>query len=257
MQKVIAAFILLASIVSQAKDKQPEQVTIAASAQAVKNAAVKQLSHDGWTINSEGQFQVVFIRPRSAGMQFMAALGAIGQSSAIRGQCAPEARVFLTMNFAEADGQTFVTSSEALSDNSVGPPSCFRLVEDHTNGARKKQDAILAAIKTAAESSQTAAPTPLAAVPVAAPVAPATAPPPAEAAKVETVSAVQPQPTTAAAPVMPATAPLPAEGAKFETVSAVQPQPAGGESLGDAAKRMKQRKACLELAKDNPSIICK
>ncbi|MFZ0730729.1 MAG: hypothetical protein WAM79_00255 [Candidatus Sulfotelmatobacter sp.] len=30
-----------------------------------------------------------------------------------------------------------------------------------------------------------------------------------------------------------------------------------GESLADAAKRAKQRKACLELAKDNPSIVCK
>ena len=93
--------------------------------------------------------------------------------------------------------------------------------------------------------------------PAAAPVVPATAPAPAEAANVETVSAVQPQPTTTAAPVMPATAPPPAEGAKFETVSAVQPQLTGGESLGDAAKRNKQHKACLELAKDNPSIICK
>ena len=29
------------------------------------------------------------------------------------------------------------------------------------------------------------------------------------------------------------------------------------ESLGDAARRSKQRRACLELAKDNPSIACK
>ncbi len=93
--------------------------------------------------------------------------------------------------------------------------------------------------------------------PAAAPVEPATAPPPVEAATVETASPVQPQSTTAAAPVMPATAAPPTEGAKFETVSAVQTQPTGGESLGEAAKRIKQHKACLELAKDNPSIICK
>jgi hypothetical protein len=30
----------------------------------------------------------------------------------------------------------------------------------------------------------------------------------------------------------------------------------GGNSLGDAAKKEKQRKACLDLAKDNPSITC-
>jgi len=29
------------------------------------------------------------------------------------------------------------------------------------------------------------------------------------------------------------------------------------QSLGNAARQAKQRKACLELAKDNPSITCK
>jgi hypothetical protein len=73
----------------------------------------------------------------------------------------------------------------------------------------------------------------------AAPVAPATPPPPAAAAKVETVSsAVEPQPTAAGEAT--------ATGAKIDESS----------SLGDAAKRLKQRKACLELAKDNPSILC-
>jgi opacity protein-like surface antigen len=74
-------------------------------------------------------------------------------------------------------------------------------------------------------------------------------------------------PASAAAPVAPATGPAPA---KVEAVSAVESQAttaADGStapavkvdesaSLGDAAKRMKQRKACLELAKDNPSILC-
>src|SRR6202166_62558 len=32
--------------------------------------------------------------------------------------------------------------------------------------------------------------------------------------------------------------------------------PSGSNSLADAAKREKQRKACLDLAKDNPSITC-
>ena len=32
---------------------------------------------------------------------------------------------------------------------------------------------------------------------------------------------------------------------------------APGESLGDAAKREKQHKACLELAKDNSAVVCK
>ena len=74
----------------------------------------------------------------------------------------------------------------------------------------------------------------------AAPAAPATVPPPAAApAKVESVSAVEPQPTIAADGST-------ASGAKIDESA----------SLGDAAKRIKQRKACLELAKDNPSILC-
>jgi hypothetical protein len=74
-------------------------------------------------------------------------------------------------------------------------------------------------------------------------------------------------PAAAPAPA-PAAAPAPAQGARLETVSAVQAEPTaspatpttvanGDGSLGDAAKRMKQRKACLDLAKDNPSIVCK
>lgn len=58
--------------------------------------------------------------------------------------------------------------------------------------------------------------------------------------------------TSAAAQVVPAVA------------ASAQPEPqatsdarTSGESLPDAAKREKQRKACLALAKDNPSIICK
>ena len=71
-----------------------------------------------------------------------------------------------------------------------------------------------------------------------------------------------------------ATSPAPAaassEGAAtVQTVSSVQAQsstevsaPAtvvdnGSVSLGDAAKHQKQLKACLEMAKDNPSIVCK
>jgi len=38
---------------------------------------------------------------------------------------------------------------------------------------------------------------------------------------------------------------------------AAQVSSAPGESLADAAKREKQHKACLDLAKENPSIVCK
>lgn len=89
--------------------------------------------------------------------------------------------------------------------------------------------------------------------------------------------AVPEAPTPAAAPVAPAAPVSPAvassaQGATLQTVSAVQVQPAtvapatstsatvvdnGSQSLGDAAKHQKQLKACLEMAKDNPTIVCK
>lgn len=71
------------------------------------------------------------------------------------------------------------------------------------------------------------------------PVAPTMAALPAEPAKVQTISAIEPQPTEAAPPA--------------STASIVTSE---GESLGDTAKRTKQHKACLDLAKDNPSITC-
>jgi hypothetical protein len=75
--------------------------------------------------------------------------------------------------------------------------------------------------------------------PAAQAVVPTPATPLAEGPRVQTVSAVQPQ--------APAEAPAP-----IVTESATN----GDDSLGDASKRMKQRKACLELAKNNPSIVC-
>jgi hypothetical protein len=64
----------------------------------------------------------------------------------------------------------------------------------------------------------------------------------------------------------PAAAQATADGAKLQSVSAAQPEatasgsaaPAdnGNPSLGDAAKRAKQHQACQELAKDNPSVTC-
>jgi hypothetical protein len=77
-----------------------------------------------------------------------------------------------------------------------------------------------------------------------------------------------PDTPTPASAAVPAPAPT-TQGAKLETVSAVQTEPGaeaptntstpdnGGESLGDAAKRAKQRKDCLDLAKGNPSVVCK
>jgi hypothetical protein len=103
---------------------------------------------------------------------------------------------------------------------------------------------------------------------LAAPDAPAPAP---AAAAAPVAPAVPVAPVVSVAPAIsdaPATASS-LGGAKLQTVSAVQVQSStdatapttvvdnGSESLGDAAKRVKQHKACSDLAKDNPSIVCK
>jgi hypothetical protein len=79
------------------------------------------------------------------------------------------------------------------------------------------------------------------------------APPAPEAPTQDPAPASAPAP----APVQPAVS-----QAAYQPQSSVQVQPAtvtpsGGDSLGDAARKAKQHKACLELAKDNPSIVCK
>jgi hypothetical protein len=82
-----------------------------------------------------------------------------------------------------------------------------------------------------------------------------------------TAASDSPTPAPAVASVAPASV-SPAGGAKLETVSAVQSQTttAASESattdqqdgsVGNSAKRAKQHKACLDLAKDNPSVVCK
>jgi len=87
----------------------------------------------------------------------------------------------------------------------------------------------------------------------ATPAAPATAPTPDAA------------PAPAAEPT-PAPAPAAVTPIAYQQQNSAQVQPAiqtasepvrAEESLGDAARRAKQHKACLDLAKDNPSIICK
>lgn len=69
------------------------------------------------------------------------------------------------------------------------------------------------------------------------------------AAPTPQAATVQPAVQTSAVPqVVPAVAATPQATPAATTQS---------DSLADAAKREQQRKACLDLAKDNPSIVCK
>jgi hypothetical protein len=69
--------------------------------------------------------------------------------------------------------------------------------------------------------------------------------------------AAQPTPVVQAppSPQTPAVVPVSAYDQTLPKGSTISTDSSG--SLGDAARRAKQRKACLELAKDNPSITCK
>jgi hypothetical protein len=77
--------------------------------------------------------------------------------------------------------------------------------------------------------------------------------------------APEPAPAPAPEPAAPSTpAPAPAayqqQGTVHVVETAAQPTTTNvisqQDSLGDAAKKAKQHKACLELAKDNPAITC-
>src|SRR4029077_4676651 len=65
---------------------------------------------------------------------------------------------------------------------------------------------------------------------------------------------VQPAVQTApAAHIVPATS----TQVQDDAVAPVVPPPAAQVSVADAAKQAKQHQACLDLAKDNPSVVCK
>jgi len=62
-----------------------------------------------------------------------------------------------------------------------------------------------------------------------------------------------PAPQAVASPPAAASVDTRQQQEKVQVISTAREE----ESLGEAARRAKQRKACLELAKDNPSIVCK
>jgi hypothetical protein len=96
------------------------------------------------------------------------------------------------------------------------------------------------------------------ATPAAAPAADSTPAPAAPAPEPAPAADSTPAP----APAAPASAPTPAvyqqqDSVRVQTATQTTSEPNSQESLGDAARKAKQHKACLDLAKDNPSIICK
>jgi len=70
-------------------------------------------------------------------------------------------------------------------------------------------------------------------------------------------NAVKPAVSTQPAQVVTVAAPLTQNQTSSSTGVAAGGAGVDGESLGDAGRRAKQHEACLQLAKDNPSITCK
>jgi hypothetical protein len=103
--------------------------------------------------------------------------------------------------------------------------------------------------------------TPAPAAPTSEP-APAAAPAPA-APTSEPAPAADSAPAAAPAPAAPAptsatqVAYQQQDSVRVQTATQTTSEPISQESLGDAARKSKQHKACLDLAQDNPSIICK
>lgn len=67
------------------------------------------------------------------------------------------------------------------------------------------------------------------------------------------------QPAVQVAPTVQTTTAVtaPAEQRSISVTAAAPVSTAASDAVADAARKEKQRKACLELAKDNPSIVCK
>ena len=72
----------------------------------------------------------------------------------------------------------------------------------------------------------------------------------------QTSEAPAPQPATVQPAVQTSRSAQVVPAVATTAASAFEVTPSGSDSLAEAAKKEKQRKACLDLAKDNPSITC-
>lgn len=227
MKRVLIVMLVLTTLAG-AKDKKPKAqpgpyvFTSKASALTLKTIIVQYNLKDGYTLDSDNQFQMRFSKP--AQMPFMGALFSI--PSACTGLAT---RKVWSYTLVEVNGTTTVT---------VQPVWEYPGDYCHTQTrsliwSESDQIAAFQAMLDSAPASVAQTPAP---PPAPAPAAVAAVPTPAV-----TPAAYQPQGN---AEVQPAT----------QTGSVTL---SGADSLGEAARKAKQHKACLDLAKDNPSIVCK
>lgn len=147
--------VIFFSILAEARDAGPVQLTIKASPQTVKAVATQTLNHSGYTMSSEEQAQTIFVKDMEGFAGFLTAM-LLSPSSCKN--VAP--RQFLTLNFSETAEGTLATISAQIEHTAISP-SC-QTVRDAP--LRKKQTVlkeILDKIRTDAEvhAPQNTAPT--------------------------------------------------------------------------------------------------
>jgi hypothetical protein len=206
MRRVLILMLAITSL-AVARDKKPKPqqgpyvFSSKASAQILKALIVQDSLKDGYTLDSDNQFQLRFSKP--AQMPFMGALFSI--PSACTGLSTKKVWSYTLL---EMNGTTTVTVQPVWEY-----PGDY--CHTQTRPLIWNQPDQVAAFQAMLDNAPTSA-------------APATT--------------ATPAPLAASQPVGPAPA-----------TTQVLPQ---DNSLADAARKAKQHKACLDLAKDNPSISC-
>ena len=153
MKKVtLLAVMLMLTAFSFAKRKPAMTIYVHAAPEAVKAAAVSQAASDGWVIESEGQFQIVFTKPmNTVGGIFTASLLSPSACSGIR------PRYLFTLLFVPAaDGVNLTTHKEMEHADGF----CHPARDNWDDQNRKSSESFLSKIKSASEGGSTAPTTP-------------------------------------------------------------------------------------------------
>ncbi|PSH02779.1 MAG: hypothetical protein CXZ00_15630 [Acidobacteria bacterium] len=116
-------FIGLFATVATVKTKAPVQISVNAGIQTVKSVAVRDLTSSGYSISSEGKFQIVFVKDMTGAAGFMSSL--LLSPSACSDT---KPHVYLTLSFVDVQNGT---SSGIIADR--------RRKESNGSGLRREK----------------------------------------------------------------------------------------------------------------------
>jgi hypothetical protein len=223
MKRVLILMLALTTFAG-ARDKKPKALpgpylfASKASVQTVKTLIVQENLRDGYTVDSDNQLQLRFSKPGQ-----MPVIGALFMaSSACPGMTTKQVWSYALSG---VDGVTRVTVQPMWEY-----PDDYCQTQTHELIWNKPEE--IAAFQTMLDQAPTSS---------------------AQVAR-STPATSTPAPVSPASALTPASTPV----ARVEPATPNVPQPVSQDaSSGDAARTAKQHAACLELAKDNPSITCK